>query len=220
MVTPTSLCTTNRVQATPDGGRSPRAKHAHILSGSTAPVMSLIAHELPPVAEATSQTGLAPPELPIAPLVTPQTRAITPTGRAGPEVPALPPSPRNTPPVRPNVLPSHAKLPPQIVMVEVFESRPSHPSNAKLPPRGVNTKVCETPTHGPFFSRIVIDDWGRNLRNGFQPSRQQYLPAIIFTTAAGAQRSGSSLPTFLPRGLTPDQALQIAQKHRPVPAAT
>ena len=58
---------------------------------------------------------------------------------------------------------------------------------------------------------MVIGGWGRNLRNGFRPSRQRYLQAIISTTASGAQSSGATLPTFLQRGLTPDQALQIAR---------
>ena len=66
------------------------------------------------------------------------------------------------------------------------------------------------PTNVQLSSRIIIDDWERTLRTNFQPSRSRRLPAVLETAAAGAQRSGIPIPSFLPRGITPTQALDIA----------
>ena len=76
-------------------------------------------------------------------------------------------------------------------------------------------KVYTTQTSEPSSSRIVISDWEQGLSDGFQPSRQRRLPAILATTAAGAQRSGATLPSFLPRGLTPCMALEVARNIGP-----
>ena len=105
MATPTSMYTTNLIQATTGGGHSPRAKHELSLSGPTDPALFRVVRELPPVAGATRQTVLVVSELPSAPLVAPPTRSTSVTSQAGPAVPALPTVPHNTPPVRPNVPP-------------------------------------------------------------------------------------------------------------------
>ena len=120
------------------------------------------------------------------------------------------------PPKRPNTLPPRLKFPPQAVKkLKVYESNQNLPSNAKWQSRGGNLKVYTTQSHGPFSAHIVINDWERDLCNGSQPSRQRHLPAILATTAAGAQRSGATRPSFLPRGLTPGQALAVSRNIDP-----
>ena len=71
------------------------------------------------------------------------------------------------------------------------------------------TKVYTLPSHTSFCSRIVISDWGRAIRKGPQPSRLRKLPAIVTTTAAGSQRPGAALPSFLPRCLTHTRPLTL-----------
>ena len=69
----------------------------------------------------------------------------------------------------------------------------------------------ELPSNLQVAPRIILEDWERAIRNGFQPSKLRHVPAILNTTAAGAQRSGGALPSFLPRGVTPTQALELAR---------
>ena len=71
--------------------------------------------------------------------------------------------------------------------------------------------VSPQPADPQVSSRIIINDWERTLRAGFQPSRLRHHPAILNTTSAGGQRSGTSLPIFSPRGLAPAQALELAR---------
>ena len=121
-----------------------------------------------------------------------------------------------TPPKRPNTLPSRVKLPPQAVKkLKVFGSNQNFPSDVKLPSQAVNMKVYTAQTSERPSSRIVINDWEQRLRNGAQPSRQRHLPAILAATAAGAQRSGATWPSFLPRGLTPGMALDVSRNIGP-----
>ena len=121
-----------------------------------------------------------------------------------------------TPPNRPNTLPSRAKFPPQAVRkLKAFDSNQNFPSDVMLPPQAVNMKVYTTQSSEPPSSRIVINDWEQRLSNGYQPSRQRRLPSMLATTAAGAQRSGATLPTFLPRGLTPGMALEVTRNIDP-----
>ena len=157
MVTPTSLCKTQLTQSTTGGGHAPRAKHERSLSGSTDHVMSLVVRELPPVCDASIQTGSVSPELPTSPLATPPKRLTSVTSQTGQESTALPTAPHNTPPARPIILPPHVMLPPHVVKMDAFDDRPILPSNTKLPPQDVNMKVYATPTHEPFSSRIVIE---------------------------------------------------------------
>ena len=56
---------------------------------------------------------------------------------------------------------------------------------------------------------------GTEVKQRPQPSRRRHLPAILATTDAGAQRSGATLPSFLPRGLTPVMALEVARNIDP-----
>ena len=79
------------------------------------------------------------------------------------------------------------------------------------PSRAAKRKLFTLHTNSPASPRIIINDWERSLRTGLQPSRIRHLPAIINTTEAGAQRSGTPLPSFLPRGKTPTQAPEIAR---------
>ena len=121
-----------------------------------------------------------------------------------------------TPPMRPNTLPPRVKLPPQAVKkLMVFDSNQNLPSHAKWPFLDVKMKADATQTSGPFSTRIAINDWGRMLRNRFQPSRQRHLPAIMATTAAGAQRSGATLPSFLRSGLAPRVAREVSRNIDP-----
>ena len=71
------------------------------------------------------------------------------------------------------------------------------------------------PTNSHASSRVILNDRDRTLRTGFRPSRLRHLPSILNTTADGAQRSGDSLPSFLPRGSTPSQALELARNIDP-----
>ena len=72
-------------------------------------------------------------------------------------------------------------------------------------------RVFTLPTQNFVSPQVIIDDWERKLNKGFRPSKSRHLSAILSTTSAGAQRSGNALPTFLPRGITPKQALNIAK---------
>ena len=121
-----------------------------------------------------------------------------------------------TPPTRRNTLPPRVKLPTQAVkQLKVFRSNQNLPHNAKWPSQDVKMKVDATQTSEPFSTRIGIIDWERTLRNDFQTSRERRLPSIMATTAAGARRSGATLPSFLPRGLTPGMALEVARNIDP-----
>ena len=51
----------------------------------------------------------------------------------------------------------------------------------------------------------------KTVRSEFEPSRERLLPAVLATTAAGAQRSGPALPSFLPLGISTERAIEIAQ---------
>ena len=74
-----------------------------------------------------------------------------------------------------------------------------------------SAKVITIQSIETISSEIVINEWEQSLCNNFQPSRLRHLPSIIATTAAGVQRSGAATPGFLPRGLTPSTALEIAR---------
>ena len=56
--------------------------------------------------------------------------------------------------------------------------------------------VSPQPADPQVSSRIIINDWERTLRAGFQPSRLRHLPAILNTTAAGGAKIGK-IPTHL-----------------------
>ena len=58
---------------------------------------------------------------------------------------------------------------------------------------------------------VVISEWEESRRSELQPSRNRLLPAVLATTEAGAQRPGTALPSFLPRGLPANQALRVAR---------
>ena len=59
-------------------------------------------------------------------------------------------------------------------------------------------------------TKRIIEEWEQELRSNFQPSRRRPLYGILASTASGAQRAGSALPRFLPRGLSAEQALDVA----------
>ena len=61
----------------------------------------------------------------------------------------------------------------------------------------------------------AIRNWEEQLRSGFQPSRNRLIESALAATAATAQRSGTSLPGFIPRGVSPQVALQIASRIDP-----
>ena len=67
------------------------------------------------------------------------------------------------------------------------------------------------PTNSQVASRIIVNDWERALRTVFRPSRLRRLPAILNTTSDGAQRSGTTLPSVIPRGIPLTQALELAR---------
>ena len=58
---------------------------------------------------------------------------------------------------------------------------------------------------------IAHDEWEERLRINSTHSSLMFLPAIVATTAAGAQRSGSALPGFIPAVVFPAEALAMAQ---------
>ena len=79
------------------------------------------------------------------------------------------------------------------------------------PPQAART-LRNTPHSATCVSPdVVISERGESLRSELQPSRNRLLPAALAITAAGAQRSGTALPSFPPRGLPANQALRVAR---------
>ena len=72
------------------------------------------------------------------------------------------------------------------------------------------------PTSVEAASRITIEVWGRTLCANFKLSFSRNLTTILGATAAGAWRSGTALPIFLPRGIAPGMALQFSGLIYPV----
>ena len=71
-------------------------------------------------------------------------------------------------PMRRNTLPSRLKFPSQAAkQLKVSQSNQNIPSISKCPPQGVKLKVYATQTSDPLPPRIVLDDLGRMLRDGF-----------------------------------------------------
>ena len=57
--------------------------------------------------------------------------------------------------------------------------------------------------------------WVAQIRHGSQHSRNRNLQSVLAATAATSQRSGTALPGFIPRGVRPQVALQIASRIDP-----
>ena len=91
-------------------------------------------------------------------------------------------------------------------IINIDCGRPQH----EIPADVAHAPVFALPSNSQASHRIIINDWDLAIRTGFQPSRLRHLPAVLNTTSDGAQRSGTSIPIFLPRGITPAQALEIA----------
>ena len=64
-------------------------------------------------------------------------------------------------------------------------------------------------------SDFDLNQWERTLFENFEPSRKRRRTAILASTAALTQRSGSVLPGLLPRGVSPRAALALAQGMSP-----
>ena len=58
-----------------------------------------------------------------------------------------------------------------------------------------------------FSAELSIESWEERIRPGFQPSRNRHIQSALESTAAISQRSGSALPGFSPRGVSPTAAL-------------
>ena len=80
----------------------------------------------------------------------------------------------------------------------------------------VDTETTNMPSADQRLSGLTIREWGRTLRAEFEPSRQRTLAGVLATASAGSQRTGSSLPIFLPRGLCTEQAHEVAQLIDPI----
>ena len=121
------------------------------------------------------------------------------------------------------VLPETRILPPDrcgapvpLAIEPSFHSRQPVPVSLSTPdgeePRVVVDKKTNTvPPSEQISSDLLIHEWEQTLRSGFEPLRQRSLPGVLATAATGAQRAGSALPSFLPRWLSTDQSLEVAQ---------
>ena len=56
---------------------------------------------------------------------------------------------------------------------------------------------------------------GDQILRGFQPSTNRQIQAVLAATASTSQRTGSALRGFIPRGVSPQAALQIASRIGP-----
>ena len=61
----------------------------------------------------------------------------------------------------------------------------------------------------------AIRGWEEQIRLGSKPSRNRLLQSVLAATAETSQRSGTALPGFIPRGVSPQVALQIATRIDP-----
>ena len=68
------------------------------------------------------------------------------------------------------------------------------------------------PCAGLPSAEDAIRGWGEQIRLGFKRSRNRLLQSVLAATAATSQRSGTALPGFIPRGVSPQAALQIATR--------
>ena len=101
----------------------------------------------------------------------------------------------------------------------------ARPTVVEVPPRvnraGAHTQDTQAegrfcrPTFDTSSVNNIPGEWERALFNEFEPSRKRHRTAILASTAALAQRSGSVLPSLLPRGVSPREALALAQGMSP-----
>ena len=125
------------------------------------------------------------------------------------------------PPILHRACPPHSEWPPQDVKMTMRANRNASspllahremlPHVGTGPPQAART-LRNTPHSATCVSPdVVISERGESLRSELQPSRNRLLPAALAITAAGAQRSGTALPSFPPRGLPANQALRVAR---------
>ena len=155
-----------------------RETHDQSLQGAPPRPLRQTTHDYAPAVGEKGRGIAEAPELPLLQLATPPKRSVRRIAQSGPESPMMRSSLHNTPPTRPNTLPSRMELPPQSFELKAFGANRNLPSKAKFPPREVNMKVYAVRTHGPSppHSHRSL---GRDIRNWFQQSRQRYIPAII-----------------------------------------
>ena len=79
----------------------------------------------------------------------------------------------------------------------------------------VSPSTRRLPAQPELSSDSATENWERNLRMRFQPSRNGHIHSVLAATAATSQRSGDAPQSFMPKGASPTAALTIAKQIDP-----